>query len=435
MKSPKKLIIIIMTVASAGCVNEKADTITGISMDYATLELSKGETMKLTVKTIPDGLDAGNISWTSSAEATAAVDMEGNVTGLKTGEAIITAVSSLGFETGCAVTVTGISVEGILMTPDHIDMTEGETAVIKAEIVPANADIQSVIWLSSDENVATVDMDGTVHGISAGNAVITAKAEEITAECTITVSAPLAEPGFWYYADGTWSKELNREKNPVGIVFWTGNPAIHDTLLGKDHPSCTHGLAVSLYEGENRMPWQENYTGYDATVSNWISANTDYEVIVSGYDGSGKDLLNKMMGYNNTKAIQAFNTAPENSTWTVGAIESVAEYNRQHPAPESSSGWYLPSAKEASLLCTGNYEGNIWSITDGVSIRDMVNSKLSELRAGTALSNWDYYWTSTEVDKEYVYVVYFSNGAIYGPWNFSKNTTDVVTCLRYILAF
>ena len=44
------------------------------------------------------------------------------------------------------------------------------------------------------------------------------------------------------------------------------------------------------------------------------------------------------MGYNNTKAIEAFNLAEENASWKVEAVEYVVDYRTKVPAPETSNG-------------------------------------------------------------------------------------------------
>ena len=45
-----------------------------------------------------------------------------------------------------------------------------------------------VIWSSSDEKIAKVDKTGNIEAISAGEAVITAKAGEKTETCNVTVN-------------------------------------------------------------------------------------------------------------------------------------------------------------------------------------------------------------------------------------------------------
>ncbi|MDE6050020.1 MAG: Ig-like domain-containing protein [Paramuribaculum sp.] len=73
--------------------------------------------------------------------------------------------------------------------PD-LELTEGETATLKAIITPENATDKTVTWSSSNEAVATVSATGLVTAIKAGTATITAStANGLTATCTVTVKA------------------------------------------------------------------------------------------------------------------------------------------------------------------------------------------------------------------------------------------------------
>lgn len=61
---------------------------------------------------------------------------------------------------------------------------------LSASFSPQNADDTKLTWTSSDPSVASVDKNGTVRGIKAGTAVITAKNENgLSAECKVTVAA------------------------------------------------------------------------------------------------------------------------------------------------------------------------------------------------------------------------------------------------------
>lgn len=64
----------------------------------------------------------------------------------------------------------------------------GETYTLKATVKPKDTTDASVVWTSSDENVATVDENGVVTAVSVGTATITATASNgLTAESVITV--------------------------------------------------------------------------------------------------------------------------------------------------------------------------------------------------------------------------------------------------------
>ena len=82
------------------------------------------------------------------------------------------------------LTVTEI----IIVNPDsrHLDMTQGDGALIQYDIVPSEVLTTAVVeWSSDNESVATVK-DGHVTAYAPGNATITAKCGN--AEATVTVS-------------------------------------------------------------------------------------------------------------------------------------------------------------------------------------------------------------------------------------------------------
>ena len=203
--------------------------------------------------------------------------------------------------------------------------------------------------------------------------------------------------------------------------------------MAQDHPNCTHGLAVAIGGEIERTTWQSKFTSYGATVNEWVEANTDYLPIQSAYDGSEPDYLNKIMGYNNTKAIEAFNADPANAGWPVEAVANAVAYRETVPAPDASSDWYLPSAKEVSLMISGEYDGNIYYISEELyARRDLVNEKIAAIEGATALDIWDYYWSSTEMDYMNIYTMYNYNGWIYSN---TKEATYINIMLRFVLAF
>ena len=86
---------------------------------------------------------------------------------------------------------------------------------------------------------------GEVSAVSAGNVTVTASFKDLTAECEISVSDPEpAKVGDFFYDDGTWSSDLREDKTCIGVVFYTGNPALHDESLKREHPDCVNGLVI-----------------------------------------------------------------------------------------------------------------------------------------------------------------------------------------------
>ena len=87
-----------------------------------------------------------------------------------------------------AITVAEvIHATGVTIDYTSVPMTVGETIVLKASVVPADAVEKDIVWNSSNTSVATVS-NGTVKAVSAGTAVITASVGDLKATCSISVS-------------------------------------------------------------------------------------------------------------------------------------------------------------------------------------------------------------------------------------------------------
>ena len=86
------------------------------------------------------------------------------------------------------VEVTGISITN----PEIGELTVGDSYTFKYTISPENASNQSVIWSSSNEEVATVDEDGNVDALAAGNTTVTVKTVDgdFTDSVDVKVNAP-----------------------------------------------------------------------------------------------------------------------------------------------------------------------------------------------------------------------------------------------------
>ena len=334
-----------------------------------------------------------------------------------------------------------VVVESIELSPSSIELEMGGTVFIQAKELPVNAAGYVLDWKSSDNSVATVSDKGAVKALAVGIATITASAGHVSSSVEVTVlpngdepENPMEdpEPGDWFYSDGTWSTDLDSGKDVIGIVFWTGDPAGDDNLLRTEHPECSHGLVVAI-QGDKYVPWQSAYAAYGKTVNEWIESNTSYEPIGTTSNGTN---LYRMMGYNNTCAIKAFNAAPANAEWPVEAVEAVEAFEEACPSPSGTSGWYLPSIKEYVMMCykdTDDYSG--MSVLDGTETYDMLNKKLSEIPDAQPIGadGYGFYSSSTEEinANDRAYALSFCYKTL------ATNTKDNASLysVRFILAF
>lgn len=399
----------------------------------ASCELTVDGEAQLNVEVLPTDAEY-TLEWISTNSDIVTV-ADGTIKGIAPGTAIV--MAKAGDKTGnCTVTVVGTPVESITLNYHELELDEGGAFTLSATITPEDADNKSILWSSSAPDVVKVNGAGNLTALRPGLAIITAKAGNCTDECAVRVNAAPLAVGDFYYSDGSWSQSLDPTRTPIGVVFYVGDITATDPALKADHPYCTHGLVVALDE-KIETGWQLNYQEYNDTVGRWVELNTDYETITSGFELS--DNLNRPMGYNNTKAIEAFNLAEENASWKVEAVEYVVDYRTKVPAPETSSDWYLGSSKEMSLLVSGPYDQNIWEIRDqGITIENkkLVNKKLEQIEGawqiGVQIPVMMFYWSSTEFDWEFAGLMMPMNGQM--PKGFKSDNAAFYTA-RAILAF
>lgn len=86
-----------------------------------------------------------------------------------------------------------VAVESVTLDKTEASLQIGETITLTATVLPENATDKTVAWSSSDTSVATVDNDGKVTAIKAGDAKIIASVGDIKAECAVTVNEATVE--------------------------------------------------------------------------------------------------------------------------------------------------------------------------------------------------------------------------------------------------
>ena len=80
-----------------------------------------------------------------------------------------------------------VSVEKITIDQENFEMTEGESTVLTATVLPDDATDKTVSWHSSKEDVVMISNTGKAMAMAPGKAVVTAKAGNKTDFITITV--------------------------------------------------------------------------------------------------------------------------------------------------------------------------------------------------------------------------------------------------------
>lgn len=162
--------------------------IESIEFEKQEVILAPNDNITLKVLFQPSNASFRLLNWSSSDERIATVDWNGVVYKHADGEVTITAVTTDGsnLSATCKI-IDPIKVEEIILNETSVSLYENETIQLTAIVKPENATESSLIWISSNEEVATVSDDGLVQAMSAGHAIITAKCGDVTAECNVEI--------------------------------------------------------------------------------------------------------------------------------------------------------------------------------------------------------------------------------------------------------
>ena len=168
-------------------------SVTGVTLNKTSTSIQVGGTETLTATVLPEDATNQNVTWKSDKPEIATVDANGKVTGVKAGEATITVTTEDGGKTAtCKVTVseTSVAVTGVTLNKATLSLIAGASETLTATVAPADATNKKVTWKSSNAAVATVDTNGKVTAVKAGEATITVTTEDggKTATCRVTVS-------------------------------------------------------------------------------------------------------------------------------------------------------------------------------------------------------------------------------------------------------
>ncbi|MBP5495275.1 MAG: Ig-like domain-containing protein [Lachnospiraceae bacterium] len=166
-------------------VKEKAPAVT-ITIS-GQRDMVAGEKITLSATVDPDNKE---ITWTLIDDAGAAsITPNGKsceVTANKKGTiSVIAAEKDGSANASVAINIDdaqNVAVSEIVLSANPAEVLVGSSIAISKTINPSNATNQTLSWISSDNNVATVDANGNVTGVAAGKATITAK----TADGSVT---------------------------------------------------------------------------------------------------------------------------------------------------------------------------------------------------------------------------------------------------------
>ena len=167
--------------------------LTSMSFEKSSVTLYVNDTRKLNLVLSPSATSSA-VSFSSSSADGLLVDSNGVVTAKKAGSYTVTATSSNGIVASCTVNVISypVVVTGVSLDTSEKTLNIGEVFKLNATVTPNDASNPTVIWESTNEDVATVSQGGTVEAKGAGKAIISASTQNgVVAYCTVNVNGKI----------------------------------------------------------------------------------------------------------------------------------------------------------------------------------------------------------------------------------------------------
>lgn len=185
------------SVSASFTVTVRETVVSSVVINPDSIAIDEGSSVTLSATVSPSDVSDKSVTWTSSDTSVATVNASGVVYAVHEGTATITAtsVATPSVYGTCAVTVNHrvVTPSSVTMDKTALTLEVGGSSVVRAIVLPENADNKSVTWSSSNNSVATVTSEGYVQAVAPGEADITAVTTVggLIATCHVTVKAPV----------------------------------------------------------------------------------------------------------------------------------------------------------------------------------------------------------------------------------------------------
>ena len=164
---------------------------TGVKLNETELSLYETATKMLKPTIEPWNATNKNVVWSSSDPSVASVNVDGVVTAVSQGVAVITCTTQDSARTArCTVKVLKtIKSKSVTLDSRSLTISDGKTARLTATIKPSNVSITSLSWKSSNTKVAKVDANGLITALAPGKCTIIVKTKDTGKKqtCKVTV--------------------------------------------------------------------------------------------------------------------------------------------------------------------------------------------------------------------------------------------------------
>lgn len=463
--------------------NYKGVTSIALNKTELALALNTRTSEQLSVTFTP-GDASDDLTWESSDETVATVAADGTVTAVAAGTATITVSTSKGLSKTCAVTVRSVGVTGVTLAsmPSWSVLKGNVTQTINtATVTPDNADEKGVTWTSSNTQVGTVDENGLVTILSAGETVITATTIDgnYSASSTLKVLEPVATvsldktnlalapgesyqliPGYLptnaYFVEDLCDWEtsdddvvtVDDEGNVTAVG--AGNATITLTYYADPYPTATCTVTVSqtikslsaYFSDTSHATEASNYLGKYVMADGTFSTSSTDAIGIVAYISTDNTPVDGHPDLADCRVLvlALSDAAGGKMIWGPEVLQNAVGYtlgvsrgtNDNYPAIKAA--WNYNSGYSLTGVDSGA-KGH-WFLPTMDQMKKMGLNDNSASGAWGEVARLDDFWSSTEYGTGNVMTAYQYSNSVFKKWTtFKKDDTSWKAYARPVFAY
>lgn len=408
------------------CVKDAPVQVHSVSLNKNNLNIVKGSQKNLTAVIGPANLLEKQITWSSSDESIVSVAHtnptadgvnQAAVTAVSPGTATITAAYG-GKQDTCTVTVTEdvVKISAIqLETAKEIDVDEVYQFTPE---VTANATNQELIWIGTEDAVATVDREGNVMGYRPGKIQVYAIAKDALTEAQADTLMKLKKDGQRTFTEEMLAPYLSsyavceltvKDSSPylrnVHVAKETVTESSVNLLWNRASLLDAEGFDQYAVYCNNELIAQTTTLGY--TVDG-LEPETAYDFKVAALDKQGNELVSETVSVLTKKQPAVLNVLDYGAKGNGRVMDTYAIQKAINACPEGGVVW-LP---EGSVFYSGalflksgitfRVDGILLGSIDPKDYPNIVTRWEGWRKLPQAASEWDNTENSPDPGKEYL---------------------------------
>ena len=230
-------------------------TITDITLPESEITLDTGMTKQLLPEVAPVKTAlVADLKYTSLDESVATVSDTGLITPVAAGGTLVRVSNADGsvYKDMAVHVADCVPLESLTLNEDALRLPVGSTEKLTPVLAPVDTTRTGVVYESANESVATVDIDGTVHAVAVGTAVITARpamGEDFAASITVTVVQPAESISF---AESFYVTTMEQTDDDLKLTFTPATATERDVTWESSNPDvCEMGADGRLIKHKN----------------------------------------------------------------------------------------------------------------------------------------------------------------------------------------